>query len=255
MLPTLFISHGAPLLALQPGASGAALQRLAAELPEPRAILVLSAHWQSSTLTIGSAAQPRTWHDFHGFPAPLYRLDYPAPGDPALARQVAERLRQAGIDCAEDPQRPRDHGAWVPLLLMYPQARIPVVELSLPESFTPAQLMALGRALRPLREQGVLLIGSGSLTHNLGELDWQARDGQAADWARDFRDWLLARLDARDEQALADYRRQAPQAMRNHPTDEHLLPLFFAYGAGERLGLVHQGFEYGSLSMDILRFD
>lgn len=255
MLPTLFISHGAPLLALNPGSSGETLRRLADELPRPSAILVLSAHWQSTRLSISAAAQPSTWHDFYGFPAPLYELDYPAPGDPELARRIAERLAHHGIAAELDSERARDHGAWVPLLLMYPEANIPVLELSLPRHFSPDALIQLGRALQPLREQGVLLIGSGSLTHNLHELDWQAAPGQSTQWAQAFRDWMVQRLQAGDSAALADYRRQAPEAVRNHPTDEHLLPLFFAYGAGASASIALAGFEYGSLAMDILRFD
>lgn len=254
MLPSLFISHGSPMLALEPGASGQALARLAAELPRPRAVLVVSAHWESQQLLLGAAAQPRTWHDFGGFPAALYAVQYPAPGAPALAAQIAEHLSDAGLAAALDAQRPLDHGAWVPLSLMYPAADIPVLQLSLPSRLGPEQQTRIGRALAGLREHGVLPIGSGSITHNLAELDWRAGPEQVAPWARAFRDWMVERLAEDNESALHRYRQQAPHAVRNHPTDEHLLPLFFARGAGGAFKLEHAGFTYGALGMDIYRF-
>ena len=255
MLPSLFISHGAPLLALQPEATGPALRQLADSLPRPELILIVSAHWQSQVLQISSAEQPDTWHDFYGFPQALYKLRYPAPGAPEQASAIAEQLNSAGFPTQLNAQQPRDHGAWVPMLLMYPQADIPVLQLSLPYSATPEWLIGLGQILKDLRSKGVLLIGSGSLTHNLAELDWQAGNDKAADWAVSFCQWLLARIENNDSEALNDYRRLAPHAVRNHPTDEHLLPLFFAYGAGGTMHPVHQGFSYGDLAMDILRFD
>lgn len=255
MLPSLFISHGAPLLALQPEATGPALRQLADSLPRPELILIVSAHWQSQVLQISSAEQPDTWHDFYGFPQALYKLRYPAPGAPEQASAIAEQLSSAGFPTQLNAQQPRDHGAWVPMLLMYPQADIPVLQLSLPYSATPEWLIGLGNALKGLRSKGVLLIGSGSLTHNLAELDWQAGNDHAADWAVSFCQWMLAQIESNDAAALNDYRRLAPHAVRNHPTDEHLLPLFFAYGAGGTMHPVHQGFSYGALAMDILRFD
>ncbi|WP_145193045.1 class III extradiol ring-cleavage dioxygenase [Pseudomonas sp. URMO17WK12:I11] len=250
MLPSLFISHGSPMLALQPGASGPALKTLAATLPRPAAIVVVSAHWESDELQVSSAAQPQTWHDFRGFPPALYAVNYPAPGAPALASRIADLL-QARLDA----QRPFDHGTWVPLSLMYPDADIPVVQVSLPSRLGPAMQLQVGQTLAALRAQGVLLIGSGSITHNLGELDWQAGPEVIEPWALTFRDWVVERLQANDQAALLDYRKQAPFAARNHPSDEHLLPLFFALGAGDRFGIVHQGFTLGALGMDIYRFD
>jgi 4,5-DOPA dioxygenase extradiol len=254
MLPSLFISHGSPMLALEPGASGPALARLAAELPIPRAILVVSAHWESPELYVTSSAQPETWHDFHGFPGELYALNYPAPGHPQLAQEVVKQLEVAGLRARLDPRRPLDHGAWVPLSLMYPQAQIPVVQLSLPSRHGPALQTRVGHALAELREDGVLLIGSGSITHNLGELDWHAGPEVIAPWAQAFRDWVVTALARDDEAALHDYRRQAPAAARNHPSDEHLLPLFFARGAGGPFKVEHSGFTLGALGMDIYSF-
>lgn len=255
MLPSLFISHGSPMLALQPGASGPALARLAAALPRPKAIVVMSAHWESRELLVSASPAPETWHDFGGFPRELFAVQYPAPGDPALAQQIVEMLAADGLPARLDHQRPFDHGTWVPLSLMYPTADIPVVQVSLPSHMGPALQTRIGQALRSLREQGVLLIGSGSITHNLGELDWRAGPESIEPWAREFRDWVVDKLDTQDEAALHDYRRQAPHAVRSHPSDEHLLPLYFARGAGGQFSVAHQGFTLGALGMDIYRFD
>lgn len=255
MLPSLFISHGSPMLALQPGASGPALAVLAGSLPRPKAIVVVSAHWESRELLVTGHSRPETWHDFGGFPAALYAVQYPAPGEPELAVQVSEMLTAAGLPTRLDPQRPFDHGSWVPLSLMYPQADIPVIQVSMPSHLGPAMQIHVGEALAGLRGEGILLIGSGSITHNLGELDWHAGPETIEPWALAFRDWVVDRLRAGDDAALLDYRRQAPFAVRNHPSDEHLLPLFFARGAGDRFGIVHQGFTLGALGMDIYRFD
>ena len=254
MLPSLFISHGSPMLALQPGASGPALQRLAADLPRPRAFVVMSAHWESRELLVSGSPAPETWHDFGGFPRELFAVQYPAPGDPALAQQIVELLAANGLPARLDNQRPFDHGTWVPLSLMYPAADIPVVQVSLPSHMGPALQTRIGQALRSLREQGVLLIGSGSITHNLGELDWRAGPQSIEPWAGDFRDWVVDKLSAQDETALHDYRKQAPYAERSHPSDEHLLPLYFARGAGGEFSIAHQGFTLGALGMDIYRF-
>jgi 4,5-DOPA dioxygenase extradiol len=255
MLPSLFISHGSPMLALQPGASGPALMRLAAEIPRPKAIVVVSAHWESQELLVTGNPAPETWHDFGGFPRELFAVQYPAPGQPQLAAQIVELLTMDGLNARIDNQRPFDHGTWVPLSLMYPDADIPVVQVSLPSRMGPALQTRVGRALASLREQGVLLIGSGSITHNLGELDWHAGPESVEPWAREFRDWIVDKLAAQDEAALHDYRRQAPHAVRSHPSDEHLLPLYFARGAGGAFSLAHQGFTMGALGMDIYRFD
>ncbi|MFZ6048523.1 DODA-type extradiol aromatic ring-opening family dioxygenase [Pseudomonas sp. CR3202] len=255
MLPSLYISHGSPMLALEPGASGPALKALADALPRPRAILVVSAHWESDRLLLSGGARPETWHDFYGFPPPLYAVQYPAPGAPELAEEIAGLLTEAGLPAGVDPERPFDHGTWVPLSLMYPQADIPVVQLSLPSRLGPAFQTRVGRALAGLRQRGILLIGSGSITHNLGELDWRAGPDVVTPWAQEFRDWIVERLETDDEAALHDYRHLAPHAIRNHPRDEHLLPLYFARGAGGRFGLVHSGFTLGALGMDIYRFD
>ena len=254
MFPSLYISHGSPMLALEPGASGPALARLAAELPKPKAIVIVSAHWESNELLVSGNPQPETWHHFGGFPKVLFEVQNPAPGDPRLAAEVAELLKTAGFAARIDSNRPFDHGVWVPLSLMYPQADIPIVQVSLPTRGGPALQTRVGHALASLREHGVLLIGSGSITHNLRELDWHAGPESVEPWARAFRDWMIEKLAANDEDALHDYRAQAPNAVRNHPSDEHLLPLYFARAAGGPFSVAHQGFTMGALGMDIYRF-
>ncbi|MGF6209879.1 DODA-type extradiol aromatic ring-opening family dioxygenase [Pseudomonas frederiksbergensis] len=254
MFPSLYISHGSPMLALEPGASGPALARLAAEMPKPEAIVIVSAHWESNELLVSGNPQPDTWHDFGGFPKALFEVQYPAPGDPQLAAEVVELLKANDLPARIDAKRPFDHGVWVPLSLMYPQADIPVVQVSLPTRGGPALQTRVGQALARLREQGVLVIGSGSITHNLRELDWHAGPESVEPWAKAFRDWMIEKLAANDEAALHDYRQQAPNAVRNHPSDEHLLPLYFARGAGGKFGVAHQGFTMGALGMDIYRF-
>ncbi|RKS12642.1 4,5-DOPA dioxygenase extradiol [Pseudomonas sp. WPR_5_2] len=254
MFPSLYISHGSPMLALEPGASGPALARLAADMPKPKAIVIVSAHWESHELLVSANPRPETWHDFGGFPKALFEVQYPAPGDPRLAAEVVELLNAADLPARSDTQRPFDHGVWVPLSLMYPQADIPIVQVSLPTRGGPALQTRVGHALASLREQGVLLIGSGSITHNLRELDWHAGPESVEPWAQVFRDWMIEKLEANDETALHDYRQQAPNAARNHPSDEHLLPLYFARGAGGNFTVAHKGFTMGALGMDIYRF-
>lgn len=254
MFPSLYISHGSPMLALEPGESGPALARLAAELPRPKAIVMVSAHWESTELLVNGNPQPETLHDFGGFPAALFAMQYPAPGSAELARQVADLLAAANLPARIDSRRPIDHGVWVPLSLMYPQADIPIVQVSLPSRMGPALQTRVGQALRSLREENVLLIGSGSITHNLRELDWHAGPESIQPWALAFRDWMVEKLATNDEAALHDYRRQAPNAVRSHPTDEHLLPLYFARGAGGEFSVAHKGFTMGALGMDIYRF-
>lgn len=257
-LPSLYVSHGSPMTALQPGATGERLEALAARLPRPEAIVVASAHWLAHAPQIGGSASPETIHDFHGFPPALYRLHYPAPGAPAIAAKVATLLEQAGLAPRIDPQRGLDHGIWVPLRLLYPQADIPVIPLSIQPRLGPAHQYAVGHALAPLRDDGVLVIGSGSITHNLHDFGSGYDAANEAPYVRPFTGWIEQRLAAGDLDALLDYRRQAPFAERAHPTDEHLLPLFVALGAaGERARAqrIDAGIDLGFLAMDIYRFD
>lgn len=256
-LPSLYISHGSPMTALQPGPVRERLAELAADLPRPQAIVIATAHWLSPAPQVGGAAQPETVHDFFGFPEELYRIRYPAPGAPALAERVHGLLARAGLDATLDPQHGLDHGAWVPLRLLYPQADIPVVPISIQPERDPAHHLAVGRALASLREEGVLVIGSGSITHNLGDLRMGYGAEREAPYVRPFIAWVEERLAAGDVDALLDYRRQAPFAQRAHPTDEHLLPLFVALGAAgtqPRAERIEAGIDHGILAMDIYRF-
>jgi len=257
-LPSLYVSHGSPMTALTPGATGVRLAELARSLPRPRAIVLASAHWLAHAPRVGAAARPETIHDFYGFPPALYQLRYPAPGAPALAAQVHGLLDAAGLSPTLDAARGLDHGAWVPLRLLYPEADIPVVPLSIQPEASPAQQYAIGRALAPLRHEGVLVIGSGSLTHNLHDLQAGYGEGHEAPYVRPFADWIERKLRDGDTAALLDYRRQAPFARHAHPTDEHLLPLFVALGAagdGAHAQRIDAGIDLGFLAMDIYRFD
>ena len=246
-MPTIFVSHGAPTLILGDTPARAFLVSLGQVLPRPKAIVAVSAHWDTDVPAVSLARKPDTIHDFYGFPDALYRLRYAAPGAPELAERVA-RLTGA----AHDAHRGLDHGAWVPAMLGWPEADIPIFQLSVQPAQDPAHHIALGRKLCALREEGILVMGSGSATHNLRAL---VRGGAASEpepWAREFDDWLADTVERGDEAALADYRAQAPNAVDAHPTDEHFLPLHVAYGAagaGARGRPLHRSFTLGNLSM------
>lgn len=257
-IPALFISHGAPTLPLEDSPARHFIAALGAELPQPAAILAVSAHWETARPRVGGAERPETIHDFHGFPEALYRLRYPAAGAPQLAQRVASLLRDAGLSADIDEDRGLDHGAWTPLLLMYPQANIPVAQLSIQPDQDALYHWRLGEALRPLRDEGVLVLASGSATHNLREFRGRAADSDAAPWARAFGEWLADTLEHGRTDDLLDYRRRAPEAVRNHPTDEHLLPVFVAAGAGTPGAApkrIHSSYAYGVIGMDAYRFD
>lgn len=253
-LPALFISHGSPMLALEPNQVGAALERISHNLPKPRAIVVMSAHWEDSSLEVSIHPRPKTWHDFRGFPEPLYQLQYPASGEPALAEEIISKFQDVGFDAHANAVRPRDHGVWIPLLYMYPEADIPIVQISLPRTFSARQLFQLGETLSYLRQQQILLIGSGSITHNLATLNWHADVDDIPVWASEFRNTVAHLLQTGDFEAVLDWK-NLPYIADNHPTIEHLAPLFFAMGAGLRMSVVHSSFSMGSLGMDIYRFD
>lgn len=257
-MPTLFVSHGSPMLPLEPGSAGPMLQALGQALPRPEIILAFSPHWMARQPILGTSTRPATLHDFGGFDRALYALQYPAPGAPQWAARIEALLREAGWGVHEDPQRGLDHGVWSPLRLMLPQADIPVMPLAMPWPLDAALAYRLGAALAPLTEQGVLLFGTGSLTHNLHEFHPSARtDDPPAAYVQAFVEWMRGMIDRGDTPALLDYRRRAPHAARAHPTDEHLLPLFWALGAaGEGATPRHHagGVHYGNLSMDAWEF-
>ena len=253
-LPGLFLSHGAPTLPLDRGhPTHVFLKGLGAALPHPRAILMVSAHWDTPVPALTSAAQPETIHDFYGFPEQLYALRYPAPGSGELVHEAAGLLRAAGVEAALDPDRGLDHGAWVPLMLMYPQADIPVVQLSLQTAAGAAHHWKLGEALAPLRADGVLVIGSGGATHNLREF-FRPVAGQDESYVPQFTAWLEDALTRGDRESLVDYRRRAPEARRAHPTEEHFFPLLVAAGAGGHAERIHAAMTGASLAMDAYKF-
>jgi len=261
-LPSLFVPHGAPTFALNPGAAGQALREMADRLLQaygaPRAIVMISAHWGTAQVTIGASEHPATIHDFGGFPEALYALRYPAAGAPAVAAELVACLGAAGLPAVTDPQRGLDHGAWVPLMHMFPQADIPVIPLSLPSHGGPQQALALGRALASLAERGILIIGSGSITHNLGDYRraWQ-QGGRTPAYVGEFADWLAARLAENDIASLLDYRHASAHGRHAHPSEEHLLPLFVALGAGGascRVERFHAGVDDLVIAMDAYAF-
>lgn len=253
-MPSLFVSHGSPMIVLEDNEHRAFLAGFAAALPRPSAILTVTAHWETTAPCLNATARPGTLHDFGGFPAALYRLAYPAAGLPALAERAAALLNAAGIVSATEERPKRDHGSWMPLLLAYPQADIPVVELSVQPGQDICHHLAVGRALAPLRNDGVLILGSGSTTHNLR--DFFSPDLTAPLGYSDlFADWLTEVIATGDAEALAEWSARAPFADRAHPSDEHFLPLAVAMGAGGGPGRrIHSGAD-GTLRMDAFRWD
>ncbi|HEX8143416.1 MAG TPA: class III extradiol ring-cleavage dioxygenase [Pyrinomonadaceae bacterium] len=259
ILPSLFVSHGAPTLAIERNDTVTFLQRLGAEIGRPRSILCVSAHWTTPVPTVSAAPQPETIHDFGGFPAPLYQLRYDAPGAPGLAARVRGLLDGAGIESQIAPRRGLDHGAWIPLLLMYPEADIPVTQLSVQAHESPSAHFRMGEALAPLRREGVLILATGGAVHNLSRL---GAEGSTPEWAAQFDDWLGRKIADGSYEELMEYRRLAPHGALAHPTEDHLLPLFVAMGAGSavigeeqvRAESLHRGWTHGSLSMAAYRF-
>lgn len=231
-LPVLFVSHGSPMFAVHPGEAGPALNAWArAHTPaqQLKGIVMMSPHWMTRGIGVMATPQPATLHDFGGFPPELYELQYPATGSPGLAERVLNLLRAADLPAGQDPERPFDHGCWVPLMHLYPEANVPVVQVALPAHVGPADVYAVGQALAPLREQGILLVGSGSMTHNLYEL--RREEGPTEPYVTAFCGWVHDTLLAGDLPAMLDYRSRAPHAARAHPTDEHFLTIYFVLGA------------------------
>lgn len=253
--PALFVSHGAPTFALDPGLLGPKLSQFGERLQDLAAIAVISAHWQTPGVQVMQTAAPKTMHDFSGFPPALYRLRYPAPGAPTMASETAALLKSAGIDASLENRRGFDHGVWVPLLYLLPKAQVPVFQVSLPFDLDATGALQLGKALSSLRRRGVLVMGSGSLTHNLREIGLSE---PSAKYAVEFTAWIRAHVRRRDLQALVEYRRRAPHAERAHPTEEHFLPLLVALGASDdsdAVTILEGGMTYGVLSMESYAFE
>ena len=244
-MPVGFVGHGAPTLAMD-GAKGTELRAWGASLPEPRAVLVVSAHWEQTPATLGPTRAVPLIYDFYGFPPELYRLRYSAPAAPELADRVADLLPDVRLET----DRGLDHGAWVPLRWILPEARVPVIQLSIP-SHDPRELHRIGRRLAPLRDEGVFILGSGNVVHNLRQIA-RSGDEPTPAWAADFDQWLVEALGRGDVDSLLDWESRAPAARIAHPTVEHFVPIHVALGAaGDDLSRLHYpitGFEHASIS-------
>ena len=250
-MPSLFVSHGAPTFAIEPGIAGPLLTALGAALPMPKAVLVVSPHWMTRGAYVGTVPMPQTIHDFGGFPRELFQLQYPAQGHPPMAQRAIELLNQAGWSAHADISRGLDHGAWVPLRFLYPAANVPVFQVSMPVDLTAQSALQFGQALSPLADKGVLIIGSGSLTHNLAE--FRGLSGQTESYVIEFVQWVRRAVLRGDQDSLVRALELAPHAQRAHPSDDHLLPLMVALGAARSalpVTVLEGGVSYGMLSME-----
>ena len=255
-IPSLFISHGSPMLALEKEPTTLFLRGLSANLSKPSAIVIASAHWDTNEPMLTGAAHPDTIHDFSGFPAALYQLRYPVQGNPALAERIKTLLTEAGFSAGIDATRGLDHGAWSPLLVMYPDADIPVLQLSVQSAHDASWHYRIGQALAPLHKENILIIGSGNLTHNLYEA-FRGHYPQIPAWVSEFSRWVADKIAQNDIESLLDWQKRAPYAQQNHPTPEHFLPFFVALGAaGNSLQAQHlnQEVAMGVLAMDAYAF-
>jgi len=257
-LPSLFISHGAPTFALEPGLAGPRLTALGRQLPRPQAVLVVSPHWMTPTPRVGTAREPETIHDFGGFDPALYRLQYPVRGHEALAKRTIEHLTRASWPAQADARRGLDHGAWVPLMHLYPDADVPTFQVSLPARLDAQGAWAFGQALAPLADEGVLIVGSGSLTHNLYE--FRGAHGPDEPYVQAFSAWVREAVEQGDRTRLLRALDDAPDARRAHPTTEHFWPLLVAAGAADAgdgpqpAAVIEGGIAYGMLAMDSYAF-
>ena len=255
--PSLFVSHGAPTYAMDPGLAGAQLKELGHQLGRPRAIVVVSPHWMTRNVEVTGAPRPSTVHDFGGFPRALFALQYPAPGAPELAAQIRQQLASAGIAARLDTQRGLDHGAWVPLLHLYPGADVPTVQVSLPIDADEHSALALGKALAPLAVNNVLIVGSGSLTHNLSDFRMDEGESAPLPYTQEFSAWVRQAVTAKDLGRLIQALTLAPHAARAHPTSEHFLPLFVALGAAHeaaKVTILDGGIRHRALAMESYLF-
>ncbi|MCY1001463.1 class III extradiol ring-cleavage dioxygenase [Myxococcus sp. MISCRS1] len=250
--PALFVSHGSPMVALDTDAYPRALKSFGEGVSTAKALVVVSAHWETpGEVRVTASERPPLVYDFHGFPSALYQLRYAAPGAPALATDVVGRLKSAGLEAVADGERGLDHGAWIPLLHTFPRATLPVVQVSMPLGARAADIARMGEVLRPLREEGVLLMGSGGIVHNLRRVNFREKDASPEPWAQSFDTWVANKLEARDFTGLQSWL-DAPNATLAHPRAEHLLPLYFVLGAAlpeDRITPVFEGFHHGTLSM------
>ena len=246
--PSVFLSHGSPMLAFGEDDYSTMLEEFSASLPKPKAVVFISAHSVSSdTIHVLKVEKNEIIHDFGGFPPELYQLDYQCNGAPALSDQICQLLAKDGFKT----HSPLDHGIWVPMRHLYPKGDVPVVRVSLPLNLTPAMILKMGHALAPLREEGVMIITSGGAVHNLRELRWSHKSLDGAAWAQEFEEWLISSMNKKDVDAIINAE-EHPHFYQSHPTQEHFLPIIAAVGAalpGDQFKVLHRGIEYFSLSM------
>jgi len=247
--PALFVSHGAPTLIIDDCPTRDFLLQLGKEIGKPKGIVCVSAHWTTAEPRVTMHPSPSTIYDFGGFPDELYSLQYPAPGDPVLAKRVMSLLHAQGMPAEKDMARGYDHGTWVPLMLMYPEADIPVIQLSVQPHEGPEHHQAIGKALHALRDEEVLIIASGSATHNLRDFFGRELDAEPLPYAQEYVDWLKDAVVEGRTNELLDYAHCGPHAAKNHPTPEHFLPLFVPLGSGGAGKVLHDACTYGAISM------
>ncbi|MCY9663359.1 class III extradiol ring-cleavage dioxygenase [Paenibacillus chondroitinus] len=255
MMPSYFFAHGAPSIVLEDNAYTQLLKHFKENTPKPKAIVLFSAHWEETVQSVSAAETYETIYDFGGFQDELYQMTYPAKSDRSLVEQIQKLFEQQGIQNVRNEQRGLDHGAWAVLKLLYPDADIPVVALSVNRNLPNEQQYQIGKALAALREQDVLIIGSGGTVHNLRKLNW--RSGGIDEWAEQFDSWLQNKLEAWDTEALFQYRELAPFAQEAVPTSEHFIPLLLAMGTGDsnrQAKLLHRSYQYGNLSLSCWQF-
>ncbi|WP_338553682.1 class III extradiol ring-cleavage dioxygenase [Paenibacillus sp. KS-LC4] len=256
MMPAYFFAHGAPSIVLESNSYTALLNSFKEQMPQPKAIVLFSAHWEQTVQSVGAAPVYSTIYDFSGFQDALYEMTYPAEGNRQLSEDIQALFAEHGIPSVLDEERGLDHGAWAVLKLIYPDADIPVIALSVNRHLDNEQQYEIGKALAALREQDVLIIGSGGTVHNLRRLNWQSEG--IDEWAESFDNWLQSKLEAWDLPALFNYREQAPYAQEAVPTNEHFIPLLLAMGSGDKLRqatLLHRSYQYGNLSLSCWRFN
>lgn len=255
-LPTIFISHGAPTLPMENIPAREFLKQLGHDFNKVDAVLCISAHWQTTLPTLNAAENPETIHDFYGFPEELYKIKYPARGNSELTENAASLVKDAGLPCEIDYRRGLDHGAWVPMMLMYPDADIPVVQLSIQSHHDPSLHLELGRALNVLKNENILILGSGGAVHPLGYAGFRF-GGPTDKWAVKFDDWLTDAVEKGNENLLTNYRQLAPYPERAHPYPDHYMPLVTAFGAageGARGKVIHHSWYMGDLGMAAYQF-
>lgn len=258
MLPSLFIAHGSPQLAVENNDYTKFLNQLGQSLPRPKAIVLFSAHWESRVQQVSRVDQYKTIYDFGGFDRELYTIEYPARGNQAVANEIEDLFTKNGISYENDGTRGLDHGAWVILRMLYPNADIPVISMSVNPNLTPNEQYAIGKSLTELREKDILIIASGGTVHNLRALKW-ADNGEVDSWALEFEDWLASKLEKWDLDSLFNYESLAPNASLAVPPygKEHFIPIFYAIGAAHhhpQASLLFREFRYGNLSHSVWQF-